>query len=1679
MNRRILLLWLSFALGCFVSNAQDQKPLRVFIRAGVKTHGPGQHDHPKFLEEYPKILKARGVQAVGGMNFPTAAQLEATDVLVLYTQEGGTIVPEDRANLDKFLKRGGGIVVIHDAICGTDPQWFKTIVGGAWEHGHSKWYEGDVNLYFVDQEHPITRGISNFGFKDEIYWDLHMMPEARVLATSFHSVFNIVPQMWVYEKDNYRAFVCIPGHEWTSFELPHFRAILMRGIAWAGKRDVDSFVTKEELASLRYPEGGPTAPEKAAAKIVIDPEFDINLVASEPLIEKVISMDWDEKGRLWVAETPEYPNGRRINKNDEVINPKRELDPQAYQGEYEKRPAKDRISILTDMNGDGRMDKKTVFYEGLELVTSLVLYRDGVIVSQAPDIYWLRDTDGDGVADKKEVLFTGFGNSDTHAVISNLRWGSDGWIYATQGYSGARPKSADGSKQFGNFGSGVLRFKPDGSAIEMVSSKGGNTWGLDFNADNELFFTQANGTHLQHVVLPEWVLAKGRLDSTPSYKTLEDHRRVFPLLHYEKQPYVQIDNVGGFTAASGSAIYTGGAWPEKYNGVHFVSEPTVNLVHLDVLKPEGSSFVASKDREGEFIGSRDYWFRPIHQRVGPDGALYVIDFYNQAAVHNDTRGPKHGAGNAAVRPDRDHHFARIWRVQAKHAKQLEDPKLDRANVDSLVNGLKHPNGFYRTRANRLLSENGNAQAAPALIALAKNGNESYTRIQALWVLSNLGQITPEVLTAAFSDKDPAVRRNASIIAAAAKVDPAFARKKLIAQLQDADPRARLDALAALSEIAPDQEVAQAVVAAYPKLSDRWMESAAIAAASSAPITFIDACFSSDDTKALAPFVANVTTQAASKQNGDLAALLIKMIAMKPASGDDLKQVVLENLASGLNAQATPEWNASLKAAFEKLLGSKAEGVGAASLPLVARWDKNHELGPQVAPFIAKLKAKVSETGLSDTERVQLSTSLIGVRALDPEIVSTVCKVFGSEASAATQKKILEALGNVQDQAVGAALTANYLKLPNELREAAFAQIIKRSDWTLAFLDAIKGGQIPLNNVGPLGVHRLRTHSDKAVAEKANKIIDDLRGPEAKEKDALIAQFTPIVVQHGDAGNGHKIFTQNCSTCHAFKGEGKDIAPDLSGMGAHGPADLIVHILDPNRLVEPNFVAYSIETKDDQVIDGVIGRENQTSIFIRNALGDVEVKKNNIKSQRSTGLSLMPNGFEALGGEALRDLLTFICEGEARFRVLDISPAATVNSERGIYSTQESVQESLHFKKYGLVKVDEVPFEILSPQKSASGLNLIVLKGGDGYAKTLPQKVEIKTSVKAHKLHFLSGVGGWAWPWGGDAHKGIPAAKVTVHYDDNSTDEFLFKNGIEFADYVGEIEVPGSKLAPGLMRRGQIRTLSRPVKSSATIDRIIIESFNNEVAPTFVAITAEVGAPVPGGTTAPNAAAATETKPSEPAKPTDILIVGGGSSHNFDRWFNQEDVATLSAANVGRVDYTSDTASVASRLSGIKVLYLSNNQPFKNANDRAAIFHFPDSGRGMLLVHPALWFNWNADWPEYNRQLVSGGAHSHESLAEFDVTVDQPDHPLMAGVPKTFRVKDELYRFEKDASGPEITVLATGHSLSTGKSYPVVWITAHPKGRIVCVTLGHDGVTHQHVAYKTLLVNSVKWLSAKP
>jgi putative membrane-bound dehydrogenase-like protein len=1631
-------IWALFAAGGAVEALQNSTPLRIFIRAGAKTHGPGEHDHPAFLREWSELLRSRGAIVDGAMEFPTAAQLEKCDVLVLFAAEAGTIAPEDRANLESFTKRGGGIVAIHDAVCGKDPQWFKTVIGGAWEHGKSKFLNGDLGIYVQDYPHPITQGVANFMMDDEIYWDLHLMPEAKVIGSAFRTAHEVTPQMWVYEKDNYRAFVNIQGHKFSSFSLPHYRALLLRGIAWAGKRDVDSLVSKEERGSLAYPVGGPIHPDLAKDKITIEKDFELGLVLAEPDVVKPISMNWDAKGRLWVAQTPGYPQKAATwgtRPHDSIVT-------------FERRP-------------DGRPGKRTVFYDQLDLVTSFVFHKDGVIVMQAPEILFLRDTDGDGVADKRETVYSGFGFGDTHAVASNLRWGLDGWIYGTQGYSGGGSNHVSNAKgvDFGKIGNGIFRFKPDGSAIETVCSYGANTWGMDFAWDGELFYTMANESHLRHVILNDATLAKGRVGKIEGWKQINDHRDSNPLLKHTLHPYVQIDCVGGFTAASGSTLYDGGAWPDSYRNVHFVCECTVNLIHQDRITPDGVSYKGSKVRQEEFVSGTDLWFRPIDTQIGPDGALYIADFYNQAVIHNDTRGPKHGPFNAAVRPDRDHEHGRIWRLQHKEPNALATP--DFASLGGLIKAFEHPNRWVRLTAQRLLVERG--EGASILEAFLKATAKPEAKVLALWTLERLGKISEAELLAALNDAEAGVRKNAARIAGQiAKGD--LLQSTLLSKLDDADPRVRLEKIVALSAFPGTPATSAALLNLNPRLDDAWSRSAVLGALASAPVESMVAAFDGGD----ASLAEELAAAVGNRQDADLASRALTVLADKPADKNALKAAILVRLSRALKPEVAPAMTPALRRSFETLFATADSAVVSATLPFAARWVKDDSMARALEPVAKALFAALADGTKADEARVLALSSLLSLSSARAEAISAGAALLQPSLSADFQRGVITTLGETTDVAAPAALIGAYPRLSSSLRESVLGQLFKRPEWTLFLIAELEAKRIRPNDLGPSAVFRLRTHPDKAVAKKSSAVLDAILGTQNKGKDQLVESLFPVVSTPGDPVRGKKFFVENCLKCHGYKGEGRSIAPDLTGMGVHGKHELLVNLIDPNRSVETNYVSFNVRLKNGEVFNGIVGRETRDSVVLKNNEGDREIRRADIDAMISTGLSLMPEGLESLGADAIRDILTFLVSEAGGFRVVDLQTAFTASSVKGLYDpTREP--NNLRLKKFGILTVEGIPFQVMDPTKSLNGNNAIVLKGGnqpDWHCKlNYPQSVEVSMGYACDQLHVLGGIAAWG---SGEDKKGRPAVKVTYHYADGKSESQVLYDGVQFSDWVKRIDVSGSKFVDGVLEPGvgQMRWFTMKPGRREPIHHLTLESYDNILAPTFLAITAEVG----GGQEKGQASPQVDPKEAE-LKASKTVFIGGGSSHDFARWYMDADAKLLKAA------YTEDVAKIAPVLGGLELLVLSNNKPIPDPAARKGIFDHLDAGKGLILIHPACWYNWK-DWPEYNKQLVSGGARGHEKYQEFEVTVTDESSPLTAGVPKTFRVKDELYQFVKDPEGPEIQVLMKGKSLDTGKEYPVAWTVKHPKGRIVCITLGHDGSAHESEGYKKLLQNAAAWAAKK-
>ncbi len=1688
----IICSWLSLQSGTFAADA----PLRVFIFSGPKSHGPGAHDHPAFLRDWVPLLNGRGAKASGGDNFPTKEQLKETDVLIIHRDGGGNFKPEERALLDEYTKRGGGIVVIHAGSVSDTPEgtaYYKQLIGGSWKRPDTKWLEGPMNLYFTDRDNPITKDMSNFEMDDEMYYDMDLSPDIHVLAAGYTpkpraarkdkpsappanankvSVYDIQPQVWTWEAAHtdsgnkalgtfdvggllipYRAFVCIPGHNYVNFSRPNFRALLLRGIAWAGKHaDTDELCKPDELAdNLRYVEGGPTRPEKAAEKLEVHPEFNISLVASEPLVNKVMNVDWDEKGRMWVCETPEYPNGRRQQNTD----PWKDAG-SLYPGKFDREP-QDRISWLEDTNGDGVMDKKHVFADKLELATSFCFYKSGVIACSAPDIWFLEDTTGKGVCDKRTKLYTGLGTGDTHAVINNLRWGLDGWVYATLGYSAGHPVSPDGKKDFGTVTSGVVRFKPDGSAFEQYSSKGGNTWGLCMTWDGQCFWTQpTSGDLLMHTVLPESVLAKGKILGTSSFKVTGPRAApTFPLMKSDQLPYVQIDWVGSFTAAAGCAIYEGGAWPEKWNYSYFSGEPTINIVHHEFVTPEGVTYKSAKEKgreDTEFIRSHDMWFRPIENRVGPDGALYIVDFYNQAVIHNDTRGPLHGPANAAVRPDRDHYFSRIWRVQHKEAKKLEVPVLDRKDFQGLAKILKtSPNAHVKQQAWRLLSEEADSTGnRKGIVGLAESGIWPRTTGRVLELYSNL-----------------------------------------------------------LKTPLANSERATAITNVFHTTSDNWSRSAAIAAASESPIEIILSASTDNESGKLQQLIQALLPNALSKDGAAHAVKLIEGIEAHRMSPS-----LLQGIAQHLNE--APVLTVTLADALKKLLANPS--TAGAALPLVVKWDTKGVLAKEMNTQLAKLSSSLAAPNAPLAERISAAKALVGLGAKESKEFG-IPALAGQDTPPELKSAIIEALAESGQSSM---LVNIFGTLNREQQTQAFDAILKRPDATKLLLDAVATGSVNAKDFGPSNIARLRTHPNKEIAKQANAMLDKLISPTSKQKDAVIAKLTPEVEKPGDAVKGKMLFTTTCAICHEFQGSagvppvisiennstGKMPAlpfakagPALTGMGAHGPAELLVSIVDPNREVDPSFYAWNFTKKNGDVLVGVIAQENSATVTLRNQAGEFEIRKDDIKTRENTRRSLMPEGFEALPPDMLRDILAYICGSESRYRIVDLKNAYTADTRRGLFDSEETKIDSVHFIKFGNITTEGVPYFIMDPAKSTTGTNIIVLKGGHGknVAQSYPQKVEVALNTPAKRLHFLSGIAGWGFPAIDDDR---PALKVTITHADGQTEVTELKNSEAFGDYNHVVNVPGSELVEGLVNDGQLRRITLAVKNPTPITKLTLESYNNGVSPVVCAITADIAGagPLPrnddipvvpknGGATAKknDADKGVGAPSAAPASPmiwdsgkTIVLIVAGGSSHDFKKWFEDYDSEFLKTAGLS-VNATEDSALATAELKNADVAIISTNKTGLDTPEyRAALLDFAAKGKGIIMLHPGTWYGFGK-WTEINAQIIGGGAKSHDALGPFTVNVLKKDHPVMKNVPASFAVVDELYHVnpEPPKDTASIEVLAeTTRSKKYNQSHPSVWITNHDKARIVGIAIGHDGRVHELEAFKNILINAVNWTGRK-
>jgi len=572
----------------------------------------------------------------------------------------------------------------------------------------------------------------------------------------------------------------------------------------------------------------PLAPKDSMRYTQVPADFELQLFAADPDVVKPIYMAWDERGRAWVVEGRDYPHGL------------------VAEGE----PGQANVKICEDTDGDGKADKFTLFADKLNLATSLVFVNGGIIVSQARHMLFLKDTDGDDKADVRQVLLPGFGVGDTHAMQSNLGRGFDNWLYGTVGYS--RFRGTVGGKEL-DFAQGVFRFKADGSAMEFLYQFNNNTWGFGQNAYGDVFGSTANGNPTFYGYLPATILdptqpgtgrrggrrgergaagGGGGAGGDTQIRRLSSAYSMAPGMRmHPNTPNVRmVDNFGGYTAAAGHAFMVSDALPARLQGKALVTEPTAKLIGIMDIQPDGGGYKASDGLN--LLASSDEWMSPIFADVGPDGAIWVIDFYSFVIQHNPTPNiqsagvqARTGPGGAYMTANdlRDQTHGRIYRVVWKDGPKSSIKSLANAKSPELVRALDSGNQFWSLTAQRLIVDNKMTEGAPALKKRVKSGTGGKGAIHALWSLEGIGALDKDTHQTALLDKDSALRRNAIRALPANEAGRQLFFSSAV--IQDPDLLTRQAALVKLAEFPTIPEI-KTVVAHLPRAAantnDAWL-----------------------------------------------------------------------------------------------------------------------------------------------------------------------------------------------------------------------------------------------------------------------------------------------------------------------------------------------------------------------------------------------------------------------------------------------------------------------------------------------------------------------------------------------------------------------------------------------------------------------------------------------------------------------------------------------------------------------------------------------------------------------------------------------------------------------------------------------------------------------------------------
>lgn len=1038
------------------------------------------------------------------------------------------------------------------------------------------------------------------------------------------------------------------------------------------------------LASALLSHAQPKTPaDELASFHLADTNLVVELVAAEPDVISPVAMCWDADGRMFVAEMSDYPMG----------------------------PAGGKIKLLEDRDGDGRYERVTVFADKLNFPNGVLPWNGGVLVTAAPDILFLKDTDGDGRADERHVLLTGFGQGNQQLRVNGLTWGLDNWVYGANGRSDGEvhPVEVLAGSDWAKVGTALartnsirghdFRFRPGTGEFEAIAGRSqfGQTrddWGNRFLSWNTM--------PIRHEVIPERYLKRNpHLDTSECVADLlppDDTGQIFPLT----PPPLVFNNESAsyFNALAGLTIFRGDALGEKYRGNAFMGEALRNLIHRRVLEPSGVTFIARRgETNAEFLASTDPWFHPVNFATAPDGALYFADFYRQFVEHPDY---VHGEGikeKIEWRTGAEH--GRIWRIREKKTKlKTAPPNLSRMQSADLVKQFSNRNAWWRDTAQRLLVQQNDKSVVPALREMAKVSAYPIPKIHALWSLDGLGEIEKEILIVGLKSSDARIQEQALRL-----IEP-FLKNDRESQRIVAEPlsgyrifdlygvpkpetaealRSRLQSVLTLGML--DEELRLSV---FETLISSWIPDpyelvGLLASVSDHPLPFYiladlnlkthgHGAYRGVNLQRLREKMPSTTkdahtnsVNAATTANARTSAAVFlheNLAKLVGASGSEIdQQKFLERIPSRLLrieagmttfvvalarfSEGLAESNRSLKDVLRSVPTSMTYHV--------------QQLTNSIRNFgLPMALHTASEAALAEDLRKQekdkdyagdvLHTQLAAVRLLSefdtPYSGEMLHTVLRRNYPAPVQSAAVKAIIRIDDRKLFSDVFTNWNNYSRATQRIILTEGSRSTRVVGAFLDAVELKKIDLREIDAMVQRQLFKMQHPELKKRVEQLFKD---PTATDRDRVVRDLQPALKLAGDARRGATLFSKTCVTCHAVQGKGKNVGPDLSGIGAHPKETLLADIFDPSRQVASDYVSQTIVTTSGETVSGIITTESGVRVTLRQAGGlDETFVRSQIKEITADGKSLMPDGLEqGLSHQDVADLLEFLAHPDAK------------------------------------------------------------------------------------------------------------------------------------------------------------------------------------------------------------------------------------------------------------------------------------------------------------------------------------------------------------------------------------------------------------------------------------------------